>query len=46
MVTGDFGSSIITRQPVSDIIADRLPSTLRLVGLAFLFTIVMATRSA
>ena len=42
VATGDFGSSIITRQPVSDIIADRLPSTLRLVGLAFLFTIVVA----
>jgi peptide/nickel transport system permease protein len=42
VITGDFGSSIITRQPVSDIIADRLPSTLRLVGLAFLFTILVA----
>jgi peptide/nickel transport system permease protein len=42
VVTGDFGSSIITNQPVSDIISDRLPSTLRLVGLAFAFTVVVA----
>ena len=41
-VTGDFGTSIITSQPVSDIISDRLPATLRLVGLAFVFTIVVA----
>jgi peptide/nickel transport system permease protein len=41
-VTGDFGTSIITGQPVSEIIADRLPNTLRLVGLAFVFTIVVA----
>jgi peptide/nickel transport system permease protein len=41
-VTGDFGTSIITNQPVSDIISDRLPSTLRLVGLAFVFTILVA----
>jgi peptide/nickel transport system permease protein len=41
-VTGDFGSSIITNQPVSEIIADRLPSTLRLVALAFVFTVVVA----
>ena len=42
VVTGDFGASIITNQPVSDIIGDRLPSTLRLVGLAFVFTVVVA----
>jgi peptide/nickel transport system permease protein len=42
VVTGDFGTSIISNQPVSDIIADRLPSTLRLVGLAFVFTVVVA----
>jgi peptide/nickel transport system permease protein len=41
-VTGDFGTSIITGQPVSEIIADRLPNTLRLVGAAFVFTIVVA----
>ena len=41
-VTGDFGTSIITGQPVSDIISDRLPNTLRLVGAAFVFTIVVA----
>ena len=42
VVTGDFGTSIITNQPVSDIISDRLPSTLRLVGLAFVFTVLVA----
>jgi peptide/nickel transport system permease protein len=41
-LTGDFGTSIISNQPVSDIIADRLPSTLRLVGAAFVFTIAVA----
>ena len=41
-VTGDFGTSIITGQPVSEIISDRLPNTLRLVGAAFVFTIVVA----
>jgi peptide/nickel transport system permease protein len=41
-LTFDFGNSIITSQPVSEIIADRLPSTLRLVGAAFVFTIVIA----
>jgi peptide/nickel transport system permease protein len=42
VVTGDFGSSIITNQPVNEIIADRLPATLRLVALAFVFTVVVA----
>ncbi len=41
-VTGDFGTSIITGQPVSEIISDRLPNTLKLVGTAFVFTIVVA----
>jgi peptide/nickel transport system permease protein len=41
-VTGDFGTSIITGQPVSEIIGDRLPNTLRLVGAAFVFTVVVA----
>lgn len=41
-VTGDFGTSIITGQAVSEIISDRLPNTLRLVGTAFVFTIVVA----
>ncbi len=42
VVTGDFGSSIITNQPVSEIIAARLPATLRLVALAFVFTVAVA----
>ena len=41
-VTGDFGTSIITGQSVSEIISDRLPNTLRLVGAAFVFTILVA----
>jgi peptide/nickel transport system permease protein len=42
VVTGDFGSSIINNQPVSEIISTRLPSTLRLVALAFVFTVLVA----
>ena len=41
-MTGDFGTSIITGQLVSEIISDRLPNTLKLVGTAFAFTIVVA----
>ena len=33
---GDFGTSFVSSLPVSDIIADRLPNTARLAGLAFL----------
>jgi ABC-type dipeptide/oligopeptide/nickel transport system permease component len=41
-VTGDFGHSLRSRQPVTAIIAARLPVTLGLVLLTSLFTVVVA----
>jgi peptide/nickel transport system permease protein len=41
-VTGDLGSSIVSRQPVSDILADRLPVTAELVLLAFVVSLLLA----
>ncbi|SFL18853.1 ABC transporter permease [Geodermatophilus ruber] len=41
-VTGDLGNSIVSRQPVSDVLADRLPVTGELVLLAFLISLVLA----
>jgi len=39
---GDFGYSLITHQTVASAIADRLPNTLLLQGLAFLVTLAIA----
>jgi peptide/nickel transport system permease protein len=36
VLTGDFGTSLVSNLPVSEIIADRLPNTARLAGIAFL----------
>jgi ABC-type dipeptide/oligopeptide/nickel transport system permease component len=41
-LTGDFGHSLRSRQPVADIIAARLPVTLGLVLLTSLFTVSVA----
>ncbi len=41
-VTGDLGQSIVSRQPVSDILGDRLPVTAELVFLAFVVSLVLA----
>lgn len=41
LVTFDFGLSIIHKQPVYDVIMERLPWTLLLVGLASLFSILI-----
>jgi peptide/nickel transport system permease protein len=41
-VTGDLGNSIVSRQPVSDILADRLPVTGELVLLAFVVSLALA----
>ncbi|MGY1634961.1 ABC transporter permease [Geodermatophilus sp. SYSU D01186] len=41
-VTGDLGNSLVSRQPVSDILADRLPVTGELVLLAFVVSLVLA----
>lgn len=42
LVTGDFGTSMVTGQPVAQVIGDRLPSTLQLAVLAFAVVVVVA----
>lgn len=42
MVGGDFGYSFEYRQPVGDLIAERLPATVVISGLAILFTYALA----
>lgn len=41
MLTGDLGEAIVLRQPVSDLIAENLPHSLALGGLAFIFSTVV-----
>lgn len=41
MLGGDMGDAIVMRQPVADLIAENLPHSLRLGGLAFLFSTVV-----
>lgn len=41
MVTGDFGEAIVLRRPVGDLIAQNLPYSLKLGGLAFLFSSIV-----
>ncbi|MEP6969215.1 MAG: ABC transporter permease, partial [Betaproteobacteria bacterium] len=41
MLGGDMGDAIVMRQPVTDLIAENLPYSLRLGGLAFLFSTVV-----
>ncbi len=41
VMQGDFGISITTRQPVAELLRDRLPYTLALAGLALLFVVVV-----
>lgn len=41
MLTGDLGEAIVLRQPVSDLIAENLPHSLVLGGLAFIFSTVV-----
>jgi peptide/nickel transport system permease protein len=40
--TGDFGESLLSRQPVGDVIAGRLPATIGLVALAILLALAVA----
>jgi len=40
MLGGDMGDAIVMRQPVIDLIAENLPHSLRLGGLAFLFSTI------
>src|SRR6478735_3065008 len=42
LFTGDLGTSFITQLPVADTITQRLPATLALAGLAFLFAVALA----
>ncbi|KLV24025.1 nickel/cobalt ABC transporter permease [Bacillus altitudinis] len=41
-LTGDFGSSYVTREPVLDLILEALPATLQLAGMSLLFIIVQS----
>ena len=42
VLKGDFGDSIKFHRPASDMIAERIPNTLVLVGLSFLITLLIA----
>jgi peptide/nickel transport system permease protein len=42
MLQGDLGDSIKFRRPVSEMIAERIPNTLTLVGISFLVTLLIA----
>ncbi|QXG75577.1 ABC transporter permease [Modestobacter sp. L9-4] len=42
LVTGDFGRSIVTASPVSDLITQRFPNTLKLALPAFVLVILLA----
>jgi peptide/nickel transport system permease protein len=42
MLRGDMGNSIKFRRPVADMIAERIPNTLFLVGISFLVTLLLA----
>lgn len=41
-VSGDFGTSFSTTRPVAEMIMERLPATLELMGAAFLFAAIVA----
>ena len=42
MFTGNMGESIKFHRPVSDMIKERIPNTLKLVGASFLLTLILA----
>ena len=42
MLKGDMGDSIKFRRPVAEMIAERIPNTLFLVGISFLITLLLA----
>jgi peptide/nickel transport system permease protein len=42
LVHGDLGESIKTHRPVAEMISERIPNTLLLIGLAFLLTLFVA----
>ncbi|MDC7797980.1 ABC transporter permease subunit [Bacillus altitudinis] len=41
-LTGDFGSSYVTHEPVLDLMMEALPATLQLAGMSLLFIIVLS----
>lgn len=41
-IQGDFGRSLLTGQPVSDLLVQRLPTTLQLAGMALVFGMLVA----
>jgi len=42
VLRGDWGTSLVTRRPVTEVIADRLPNTLLLTGVAEIIIIVIS----
>ena len=42
LLSGDLGTSIRTRKPVTELIGDRLPNTVQLVGLSMLIALAVA----
>jgi peptide/nickel transport system permease protein len=42
IITGNWGNSLVTGRPVTDLILERLPATLLLTGTAFLLTLILA----
>jgi len=42
VVHGDFGTSLTSGEPVTDIVREKLPTTLRLAGLAFVVALLIA----
>lgn len=46
LLTGDLGQSYQLRQPVAEVIAQQLPSTVQLTTLALVFALVLAAASA
>jgi peptide/nickel transport system permease protein len=42
LLTGQLGTSMISKLPVADVIGQRLPATLQLAGLAFLVSVAVA----
>lgn len=42
LLQGDLGDSLVRRQPVADLIVQRLPATLQLAGAAFLLVVLIA----
>jgi len=42
ILRGDWGTSLVTRRPVSEMIADRMPNTLLLMGVSEIITILLS----